>query len=93
MAWAYAELAKEAAKRGGPTALRAFYTGRGIIIGGAITSASIAGTVAYDKWSKRRTAAAAAAETASDATTETPAAGDTRSGQPADSSRTDRLLH
>ncbi|MFD6152236.1 hypothetical protein [Streptomyces sp. NPDC060243] len=96
MAWAYAELAKEAAKRGGPTALRAFYTGRGIIIGGAITSASIAGTVAYDKWSKRRTAAAAAAaaaaETASDATTEPPAAGDTRSGQPADSSRTDRLL-
>ncbi|AQU68738.1 hypothetical protein [Streptomyces niveus] len=90
MAWAYAELAKEAAKRGGPTALRAFYTGRGIIIGGAITSASIAGTVAYDKWSKRRTAAAA--ETASDATTETPAAGGTRSGQPADSSRTDRLL-
>ena len=90
MAWAYAELAKEAAKRGGPTALRAFYTGRGIIIGGAITSASIAGTVAYDKWSKRRTAAAV--ETASDATTETPAAGDTRSGRPADSSRTDRLL-
>ncbi|PJE95920.1 hypothetical protein CUT44_19085 [Streptomyces carminius] len=87
MAWAYAELAKEAAKRGGPTALRAFYTRRGIIIGGAITSASIAGTVAYDKWSKRRTAATA--ETASDATTETPPAGDTRSGQPADSSRTD----
>ncbi|WP_217254061.1 hypothetical protein [Streptomyces sp. AC602_WCS936] len=56
MAWAYAELAKEAAKRGGPTALRAFYTGRGIIIGGAVTSAPIAGTVAYDKWSKRRTA-------------------------------------
>ncbi|MFE9847897.1 hypothetical protein ACFYPN_03640 [Streptomyces sp. NPDC005576] len=90
MAWAYAELAKEAAKRGGPTALRAFYTGRGIIIGGAITSASIAGTVAYDKWSKRRSAAAA--ERASDVTAETPAAGDTRNGQPADSSRTDRLM-
>jgi hypothetical protein len=77
MAWAYAELAKEAAKRGGPAALRAFYTGRGALIGSAVTGASaIAGSVAYGKWSKRRAAAAAAAERAPETTTETPAPGD-----------------
>ncbi|THA54244.1 hypothetical protein [Streptomyces sp. A1136] len=75
MAWAYAELAKEAAKRGGPAALRAFYTGRGVIIGSALTGAAIAGTVAHDKWSKRR-AATAAAEPAPETTTKTPAPGD-----------------
>ncbi|MFB7575728.1 hypothetical protein [Streptomyces sp. NPDC056165] len=68
MAWDYAELAKEAAKRGGPLALRYFYTGRGVIIGGAVTGATIAGTVAYDRWSKRR--AAARAEAAPETTTE-----------------------
>ncbi|MFB7220259.1 hypothetical protein [Streptomyces sp. NPDC056227] len=67
MAWAYAELAKEAAKRGGPVALRYFYRGQGVIIGGAITGGAIAGTVAYDKWSKRR---AVAAEAAPETTTE-----------------------
>ncbi|MFP8959127.1 hypothetical protein ACLIYP_00935 [Streptomyces nanhaiensis] len=68
MAWAYAELAKEAARRGGPAALRAFYIGRGVIIGSAVTGASaVAGSVAYNKWSKRR---AAAAEPASEATQE-----------------------
>ncbi|MFH9400595.1 hypothetical protein [Streptomyces sp. NPDC017638] len=70
MAWAYAELAKEAAKRGGPLALRYFYRGQGIIIGSALTGGAIAGTVAYDKWSKRR---AAAAEPVAESTAETPA--------------------
>lgn len=72
MAWAYAELAKEAAKRGGPVALRYFYRGQGFIIG--VTGGAIAGTVAYDKWSKRR--AAAAAEPVAESTTEAPARGD-----------------
>jgi len=67
MAWAYAELSKEASKRGGPLALRCFHTGQGIIIGVVIASASIAGTVAHDKWSKRR---AAAAEPSPETTTE-----------------------
>jgi uncharacterized membrane protein YebE (DUF533 family) len=67
MAWAYAELAKEAAKRGGPVALRNFYRGQGVIIGGVITGGAIAGTVAYDKRSKRRAAAEAAPETTTEA--------------------------
>ncbi|MFH8371750.1 hypothetical protein [Streptomyces sp. NPDC018031] len=71
MAWAYAELAKEAAKRGGPVALRYFYRGQGFVIGGALTGGVI---VAYDKWSKRR--AAAAAEPVAESTTEVPARGD-----------------
>ncbi|MFI1734909.1 hypothetical protein ACH40E_38000 [Streptomyces acidicola] len=74
MAWACAELAKEAAKRGGPVALRYFYRRQGVIIGGALTGGAIAGTVAYDKWSKRR--AAAAAEPVAESTTEAPARGD-----------------
>ncbi|CAM5724717.1 hypothetical protein [Streptomyces coeruleorubidus] len=36
-------------------------------IGGAITDGAIAGTVAYDKWSKRRAAAEAAPETTTEA--------------------------
>ncbi|MGW5172555.1 hypothetical protein ACWEQ1_34960 [Streptomyces nodosus] len=74
MAWAYAELAKEASRRGGPLALRCFYTGQGVIIGGVVASAAIAGTLTHDKRSKRR-AAAAAAE-AAPAATGAPAAGD-----------------
>ncbi|KUJ37539.1 hypothetical protein ADL25_27995 [Streptomyces sp. NRRL F-5122] len=70
MAWDYAELAKEASKRGGPLALKCFYTGRGVIIGSVITAATIAGTVAHDKRSKRR---AAVAETSAEST---PAPGD-----------------
>ncbi|MFJ8142658.1 hypothetical protein [Streptomyces sp. NPDC096013] len=57
-------MTKEAAKRGGPAALRYFYLGQGVIIGGALTSSAIAGTVAYDKWSKRRAAAETATEAA-----------------------------
>lgn len=68
------ELAKEAAKRGGPVALRCFYCGQGVIIGSALTGGAIAGTVAYDKWSKRR--AAAAAEPVGESTTEASARGD-----------------
>lgn len=68
MAWDYAELAKEASRRGGPLALRYAYLGRGFLMGGVVTGGAIAGTVAYDKWSKRR--AAAAAETSPEATTE-----------------------
>lgn len=75
MAWAYAELSKAASKRGGPLALRLFDTGRGMIIGGALASAAIAGTVAHDKRSKRR---AAAAEAAAESATEAPAPGDAR---------------
>ncbi|MGW0512404.1 hypothetical protein ACWC4C_44015 [Streptomyces olivaceoviridis] len=73
MAWAYAELAKEAAKRGGPLALRCFYLGQGVLIGSVLTGGAIAGTVAYDKRSKRR---AAAAEPVAESTTEAPARGD-----------------
>ncbi|WP_019435824.1 hypothetical protein [Streptomyces sp. AA0539] len=62
MAWAYAELTKEASRRGGPLALRYFYTGQGVIIGGAVASAALAGALAHDKRSKRRAAAAAATE-------------------------------
>lgn len=69
MAWDYAELSKEAAKRGGPVALRYFYRSQGVIIGGVITGGAIAGTVAHDKWSKRRAAAEAAPETTTDAAT------------------------
>ncbi|MEV6400810.1 hypothetical protein AB0M39_39565 [Streptomyces sp. NPDC051907] len=75
MAWAYAELAKEASRRGGPLALRRFYTGQGVVIGGVVASAAIAGTLAHDKRSKRRAAAAAAAE-AAPAATGAPAPGD-----------------
>ncbi|MCX4486613.1 hypothetical protein OG890_22200 [Streptomyces anulatus] len=71
MAWVYAELAKEAANRGGPVALRYFYRGQGFILGGVLASAAIAGTVAHDKWSKRRAADEAALESA----TETPTPG------------------
>ncbi|WP_109006250.1 hypothetical protein [Streptomyces rishiriensis] len=74
MAWAYAELSKEAAKRGGPVALRYFYRSQGVIIGGVLTGGAIAGTVAHDKWSKRR--AAAAAEPVGKSTKEAPARGD-----------------
>ncbi|MHC3391096.1 hypothetical protein ACLQ2E_16820 [Streptomyces lavendulocolor] len=70
MAWAYAELAKEAAKLGGPTALRAFYAAGGVIAGSALT---LAGTAAHGKWSKRR---AAAAELSPETTTDTLAPGD-----------------
>ncbi|WP_331734956.1 hypothetical protein OG590_39500 (plasmid) [Streptomyces goshikiensis] len=56
MAWIYAELTKEAGKRGGPEALRYFYRGQGVLIGAALTGASIAGTVAYEKWRARRAA-------------------------------------
>lgn len=63
MAWPYAVLAKEASKRGGPLALRLFYLGQGILIGSALTGGAIAGTVAYDRWSKRRAAAPVGANT------------------------------
>ncbi|MFC4033860.1 hypothetical protein ACFO3J_20595 [Streptomyces polygonati] len=33
-----------------PFALRCFYLGQGVLVGGALTG----GTIAYDKWSKRR---------------------------------------
>lgn len=68
MAWDYAALAKEASKRGGPLALKCFYTGQGVIIGSVITAATIAGTVAHDKRGKRRAAAAAAAEASAEST-------------------------
>jgi hypothetical protein len=80
MAWAYAELAKEAAKRGGPLGLRCFYLGRGVMIGSVLTGGAIAGTVAYDKWSKRR--AAAAAEPVGESTTEAPARCDAQETNP-----------
>ncbi|MFC8332747.1 hypothetical protein [Streptomyces olivaceus] len=66
-AWAYSELSKEASDRGGPLALRYFHRGQGAIIGAAVTGAAIAGTMAYDRWSKRRT---------SQTTTATPTPGD-----------------
>lgn len=78
MAWAYAELAKEAAKRGGPVALRYFYRGQGFIIGGFVTGGAIAGTVAYDKWSKRRAAAEAATTTEAASSERPPAPGPTQ---------------
>ncbi|WP_413808134.1 hypothetical protein [Streptomyces sp. OE57] len=70
MTWVYAALTQEAGKRGGPDALRYFYRVQGVIIGAAITGATVAGTVAYDKWRTRR--AAAAAEAAPESTTGTP---------------------
>ncbi|MFB7496076.1 hypothetical protein ACFC09_15515 [Streptomyces sp. NPDC056161] len=75
MAWAYAELSKEAAKRGGPVGLRCFYTGQGVIIGVTIGSASVAGTLLYEKWRARR---AAAVELAHEDTTGTPVPGSAR---------------
>ncbi|GAA1553490.1 hypothetical protein [Streptomyces globosus] len=72
MTWDYAELAKEASKRGGPVALRYFYRGQGAIIGAALTGAGMAGTRLYDKWRARRTAAAEPAPQ----TTETPTPGE-----------------
>ncbi|MFD0268534.1 hypothetical protein ACFVGY_18460 [Streptomyces sp. NPDC127106] len=75
MAWIYAELTKEAGKLGGPDALRYFYRGQGVIIGAALTGASVAGTVAYEKWRARRAAAADPAPQ----TTETPAPGESTS--------------
>ena len=45
----YTELTKEAAKRGGPAALRTFYRGQGVLIGAAVASISIAGTQLYYK--------------------------------------------
>lgn len=46
----YTELTKEAAKRGGPAALRAFYRWQGALIGGAaVAGVSIAGTQLYSK--------------------------------------------
>ncbi|MFJ9729452.1 hypothetical protein ACIRP3_42650 [Streptomyces sp. NPDC101209] len=74
MAWVYAELAKEAAKRGGPVALRYFYRSQGIVIGSVLTGGAIAGTVAYDKWSKRRSAVAV--EPVGESTTESAAGAD-----------------
>lgn len=71
MAWIYAELTREAAKRGGPVALRYYYRGQGVILGGILASAAIAGTVAHDKWNRRR----AAAESAPASTTEAPTPG------------------
>ncbi|MFI6063064.1 hypothetical protein [Streptomyces sp. NPDC051286] len=71
MTWIYAELTKEAGKRGGPVALRYFYRGQGVILGAAVTGASVAGTVLYSKWSARR----AAAESAPESNTGTPAPG------------------
>nr|MDT0519806.1 hypothetical protein [Streptomyces sp. DSM 41633] len=71
MTWGYAELAKEAGKRGGPVALRYFYRGQDVIIGAALTGAGVAGTVLYDKWHARRAAAKPAPQT-----TETPPPGE-----------------
>ena len=51
----YTELTKEAAKRGGPAALRAFYRnlgrGQGAIVGGAVVGV---GALLYNKVSARR---------------------------------------
>lgn len=45
----YTELTKEAAKRGGPAALRAFYRWQGALIGAAVAGVSIAGPRPYSK--------------------------------------------
>ncbi|WP_078894051.1 hypothetical protein [Streptomyces sp. NRRL S-1022] len=45
----YTELTKEAAKRGGPAALRAFYRRQGLLIGAAVAGVSFAGTQLYSK--------------------------------------------
>ncbi len=71
--WNYAELATEASKRGGPVALRYFYRGQGVVIGGVLTGAAVAGTLLYDKWRARRTDAA---EPAHESTTDVSSPGD-----------------
>ncbi|MFD8676785.1 hypothetical protein ACFV1A_27360 [Streptomyces seoulensis] len=56
----YTELTKEAAKRGGPAALRAFYRnlgrGQGAVVGAAAVGV---GTLLYSKVSARRTSSSA----------------------------------
>ncbi|MFE6103207.1 hypothetical protein ACFVQ4_25065 [Streptomyces laurentii] len=62
MTWDYAELSKEASRRGGPDALRLALRGEGVIICAAVAGAAVGGIRVYKTWRARRAAAAAEAE-------------------------------
>jgi hypothetical protein len=68
----YTELTKEAAKRGGPAAFRAFYRRQGVLIGAAV---GIAGTQLCNKLRTRGSGTTAAPTTGSDRASDTGAPG------------------
>lgn len=86
--WDYAKLSAEAAKRGGPAGLRAFYRlagrqqgivigqmvgrGQGVIIGAGV---GVGGTMLYNRL-RARSVVSADVEPARESTAETPASGE-----------------